>query len=67
LISVIKIIVETEIRDYRHCLATFCDTPQARYSRNAGARATPSAHQVRNQRRADQAHEDQERAFEKTI
>ena len=66
LISVIKVIVETEIRDYRHCLATFCDTPQARHSRNASARATPSEHQVHNPRQADRAHEDEERAFEKT-
>ena len=66
LISAIKIIVEMEIRDYRHCLATFCDTPQERHSQDASARATPSEHQLHNQRRADRAHEDQERAFEKT-
>jgi len=64
LISAIKIIVEMEIRDYRHCLATFCDTPQERHSQDASARATPSEHQLHS--RADRAHEDQERAFEKT-
>jgi len=53
LIWVIKVIVETEIRDYRHYVATFCDTTQARHSRNANARATPSEHQVHNQLGAD--------------